>query len=53
MGKLESLAPSSDGYVTVYLDQNRLTQGNYELSVTLMPAETYVTEADRFRLRVR
>jgi hypothetical protein len=53
LGKIESLAPSQDRYVTVYLDQNRLTPGDYELSVAPTSAEASVTEADRFRLRVR
>jgi hypothetical protein len=53
IGTLTGLAAGADLYVTIYVDTDRLSQGDYEVSLLPEPAQRGGDDGDRFIVRVR
>jgi hypothetical protein len=53
VGQIDAGLASPDGYVTIYLDSQQLTPGDYEVSLAPSAGRGATDEGDRFVLRVR
>jgi len=53
MGQIDAGSAAPDGYVTVYLDSQKLTPGDYEVLLAPSTAIGTTSEGDRFVIRVR
>ena len=53
IGRIDAGAAGPDGYVTVYLNSQKLTPGDYEVSLSPSAMAEPATEIDRFTIRVR
>ena len=52
VGRFNAIAPAPDGYITLYLNAQKLTRGTYDVLLALSSPDGVHAEVDRFDIRV-